>query len=84
MASRCFIGHGKGARRSSKGFGEVGHGGSGSTAVVGFNKVAMAMIRAKGGSFPSIGVVGRLIGLPAVTEGHGRVRTAARCAVELR
>ena len=69
--------------RSSKGFGEVSHGGSGSAVTVGYGEVATATIRAKGGSFPSNGVMGRLVGLPTMTKGHGGVWIAARCMAEL-
>ena len=46
-------------------------------------EVAVATIRAKSGSFPSIGIMGRLIGLPTVTKKHGGVRTTIRRAVGL-
>ena len=54
------------------------------TAMAGYGEVVVATIRAKSGSFPSIVVMGRLIGLPAVTQKRGGVRTIARVATELR
>ena len=81
-ASWCSSEHGYGTR-SSRGSGEAGHSGNGSVVTTGYDEVAMAMIRAKSVSFPSIRVVGRLIGLPAVTKRRDEARTMARCVTEL-
>lgn len=40
--------------------------------------------RAKGGSFPSIGLTGERIGSTVVAKGHSGVRTTTICAAELR
>jgi hypothetical protein len=38
----------------------------------------------KGGSFPSIGLMGRRIGSTVVAKGHGGVRTTTICVADLR
>jgi hypothetical protein len=53
-------------------------------ATAGYDEVVTATIGAKGGSFPSIGVTGKLIDLSAVTRGHSEVRSTTRRVVELR
>ena len=52
-------------------------------AATGCDEVAAASIRAKGGSFPSIGVMDEPNDLLAVTKMHAGVCTLTRRAVEL-